>query len=123
MKDTGLIINDYSVYADTDTEPGHYTFYMEPEHIVPKEDIPTYRDAIEYRMMQANPSYGDKIRTGVLSPTELKFVQLESYQLYRDIMITKGTSANQLKPVRVLDTPPKLRFFHRLIENYGETTE
>ena len=83
VEDTGLIINDYRVYADTDTEPGHYTFYMEPEHIVPKEDIPPYRDAIEYRMMQAN----------------------------------------QLKPVRVLDTPPKLRFFHRLIENYGETTE
>ena len=120
MKDTGLVINDYSVYADTDTEPGHYTFYMEPDHIVPREDIAKYRDAIEYRMMQANPSFGDKIRTGVLSPTELKFVQLESYQLYRDMMITNGASANQLKPVRLLDTPLKLRFFNRVVEDYGE---
>ena len=120
MKDTGLVINDYSVYANTDTEPGHYTFYMEPDEVVPKEEVAKYRDAIEYRMMQANPSYGDKIRTGVLSPMELEFVQLESYQLYRDMMITKGTSANQLKPVRVIDTPVKLRFFNRLIEDYGE---
>ncbi len=120
MKDTGLIINDYSVYADTDTQPGHYTFYMEPERIVDKDDIPKYRDAIEQRMMQANPSYGDKIRTGVLAPTELIFVQQESYQLYRDMMITKGTSANQLKPVRVIDTPVKLRFFNRCREEYEE---
>ncbi len=118
MKDTGLIINDYSVYANTDDEPGNYVFYMEPEEVVPKEDIPKYRDVIEQKMMQANPSFGDKIRTGVLSATELKFVELESYQLYRDMMITKGTSANQLKPVRVIDTPIKLRFFNRVVEKY-----
>ena len=118
MKDTGLKINDYSVYADTDTEPGHYTFYMEPDRPVDKEDIPRYRDAIEKRMMQANPSYGDKIRTNVLSPTELLFVQQETYQLYRDMMIMKGTSSNQLKPVRVIDTPKKLSFFNALLENY-----
>ena len=87
---------------------------------MPKEEIGKYRDAIEYRMMQANPSYGDKIRTGVLAPTELKFVQQETYQLYRDMMIMKGTSPNQLKPVRVIDTPMKLRFFNGLTENYGE---
>ena len=118
MKDTGLKINDYSVYADTETEPGHYTFYMEPDRPVAKEDIPRYRDAIEKRMMQANPSYGDKIRTNVLSPTELLFVQQETYQLYRDMMIMKGTSSNQLKPVRVIDTPKKLSFFNALLENY-----
>ena len=118
MKDTGLKINDYSVYANTDTEPGHYTFYMEPDRPVDKEDIPRYRDAIEKRMMQANPSYGDKIRTNVLSPTELLFVQQETYQLYRDMMIMKGTSSNQLKPVRVIDTPKKLSFFNALLESY-----
>ncbi|MBO4374930.1 MAG: GH3 auxin-responsive promoter family protein [Lachnospiraceae bacterium] len=120
MKDTGLVVNDYSVFANTDTQPGHYTFYMEPDRVVPKEDLKKYRDAIEERMMQANPSYGNKIRTGVLSPMELKFVQLESYQLYRDMMITKGTSANQLKPVRVIDTPVKLRFFNRVVEEYED---
>ncbi len=116
MKDTGLIINDYSVYANTDTQPGHYTFFMEPETEVSGDDVPGYREAIEARLMQANPSYGNKIRTGVLSPLELLFVQKESYQLYRDIKISKGTSANQLKPVRVIDTPVKLRFFNRVVE-------
>ncbi|MBR6229666.1 MAG: GH3 auxin-responsive promoter family protein [Eubacterium sp.] len=116
MKDSDLIINDYSVYANTDSEPGHYTFYMEPDKEVPPADVPKYREMIEARMMQANPSYGDKIRTGVLAPTELLFVQLQSYQLYRDMMILKGTSANQLKPVRVIDTPVKLNFFNQVVE-------
>lgn len=79
-----------------------------------------YRDSIEARMMQANPSYGDKILKGTLSPLELKFVQLQIYQLYRDMMCLKGTSANQLKPVRVIDTPIKHRFFDGLCEDYGE---
>ena len=66
--------------------------------------------------MQANPSYGDKIRRGILAPLELRFVELETYQLYRDLMILRGTSPNQLKPVRVLDTPMKYQFFNELCE-------
>lgn len=31
-------------------------------------------------------------------------------------MIGKGVSSNQLKPVRVLDTPMKERFFFALVE-------
>jgi hypothetical protein len=33
-------------------------------------------------------------------------------------MAMKGVSANQLKPVRVIDTPVKHRFFFGLIEKY-----
>lgn len=118
IKDSGLNINDYSVYADVDTEPGHYVFLMEPDAIVPKEKIAEYREIIEQKLMQANPSYGDKIRTGVLGKTELVFLQQQTYQLYRDVMIMKGVSPNQLKPVRVIDTPFKEKFFFGLKENY-----
>lgn len=118
MKETGVIVNDYSIYADTDTEPGHYAFIIEPEEIVPEDKIEEYRDVIEAKMSHANPSYGDKIRTGVLAKTELIFVQKQTYQLYRDMMIMKGTSPNQLKPVRVIDTPIKKRFFFGLRERY-----
>jgi hypothetical protein len=119
MKDTKLIINDYSVYADTESEPGHYVFLMEPETRVPKEKIAEYQDVIEAKMMQANPSYGDKVRTGVLGHMELIFLQAETYQAYRDLMIRKGTSPNQLKPVRVIDTPIKEKFFFTLKERYS----
>jgi len=118
MKDTGLTVIDYSIYADTDSEPGHYVFLMEPDDIVPQDKLAEYRDVIEAKMMQANPSYGDKIRNGVLAPAELYFLQQQTYMLYRDVMAMKGVSANQLKPVRVIDTPVKHRFFFGLIEKY-----
>ena len=118
IEDTGVNILDYSVYADTDTEPGHYVVLMEPDHIIPEEDIPRLRDALDDRLMQANPSYGAKVRTGVLKPMEIVFVQQDTYQLYRELMIVKGVSANQLKPVRVIDTPIKKKFFFGLRERY-----
>ena len=69
-------------------------------------------------MMQANPSYGEKIRTGALGKLELVFLQQQTYQLYRDLQIMKGISVNQLKPVRVIDTPEMERFFFGLKEQY-----
>ena len=68
--------------------------------------------------MQTNPSYGEMIRNGDLGPMELIPLQQQTYQLYRDIMIMKGVSANQLKPVRVIDTPMKEKFFFGLREKY-----
>lgn len=120
MRVTGLNIVDYSVYANVDSEPGHYVFFMESDEEIFREKLGEYRDVIEEKMMHANPSFGEKIRTGVLEKTELIFVQQQTYQLYRDVMIMRGTSPNQLKPVRVIDTPRKEKFFFALQEDFGE---
>ncbi len=119
MRETGEHVVDYSVFADVDTEPGHYVFLMETDGIVPREKLEEYRGIVEEKLMHANPSFGSKIRTGVLGKTELRFVQQQTYQLYRDMMIMKGTSPNQLKPVRIIDTPMKEKFFFGLVEDYG----
>ena len=116
--DMGRHIIDYSVYADTSTSPGHYVLLLEPEMAVPKELLGRCRDVFEEKLMQANPSYGDKIRRGELLPMELFFLQQQTYQLYRDLMIMKGYSANQLKPVRVIDDPNVKKFFFGLREEY-----
>lgn len=115
-KQTGININDYSLYADTNTVPGHYAFVIEPEKLLSKEDYDYVRDVLESKLMQANPSFGDKIRTGVLGKSELIVVQNQTYQLYRELMMKKGVSSNQLKPVRVIDTPIKKDFFFTLRE-------
>jgi len=121
VKEANCQVVDYSVYPDTKTEPGHYTVLMEADHVVPSAKIPKYRDIIEAKLSQANPSFGTKVRTGVLAPTELLFVQQQTYQLWRDLQISRGTSANQIKPVRVIDTPMKEKFFFGLVEDYGGT--
>lgn len=115
-EDVGYRFADYCVYPDTDTDPGHYTVLLEPDRLVDPSEVPHIRDVLDDYVGQANPSYGTKVRTGVLGPLELKLSQIETHALYRDIMIGKGVSSNQLKPVRVLDTPMKERFFFALVE-------
>lgn len=118
--ETKIHVSDYSVYADVSTSPGHYIILVEPERIVPEEQIAYCRDVLEEKLSRANPSFGDKVRTGVLGKTELIFLEQQTYQLYRDLMIMKGASPNQLKPVRVIDTPEKERFFFSRREKYED---
>ena len=115
-KETGCRINDYSIEADTDSEPGRYVVYMEPDRIMPMDRMEEYTKLIEAKLSIANPSFGAKVKNGILGKTRLYFEQQETYALYRDLMIMRGISGNQLKPVRVIDTPMKKRFFSGLIE-------
>ena len=113
---TGEDILDYSIYADTDVSPGRYVVFLEPKSRIPAEKHDEYRDIIEEKLGIANPSFGSKIKSGILSRTELHFLQQETYYLYRDMMALRGVSENQIKPVRVIDTPVKERFFFSLID-------
>lgn len=117
--ETGIAVSDFSVFPDTEASPGRYVLLVEPEEIVPKEKVPWCRDVLERMLSQANPSYGEKVRRGDLGPMDLVFLQQETYMLYRDMMIMRGFSANQLKPPRVIDTPMKEHFFFALKEEYG----
>ena len=40
----------------------------------------------------------------------------ETHALWRDFKLTMGSSANQVKPVRILDAPIKQKFFFGLLE-------
>ena len=115
-KEVGTAIPEYSVYEDTDCEPGRYVILMEPEKPLDQGKMDLYKKIIDEKLSIANPSYGDKIKTGILSPAKLHFVQPETYLLYREMMSYKGYSTDQLKPVRVLDNPVKKNFFFRLID-------
>ncbi|MBE5902388.1 MAG: GH3 auxin-responsive promoter family protein [Lachnospiraceae bacterium] len=118
--ETGVLLRDFSVYADTESKPGRYVVLMEPDKDIDADKLPEYRDVIERLLSEANPSFGSKVRNGVLGRTKLCITQQETYMLYRDLMIMKGVSQNQLKPVRVIDTPMKEKFFFKLLENEAE---
>ncbi len=116
-KAAGVSIFDYSVYADTETLPGRYVLFMEPSRHLPKEKHEEYRAIVDEKLGVANPSLGSKIKDGTLNHSDVRFVQRETYYLYRDMMVLRGTSENQLKPVRVIDTPAKEKFFFALIDD------
>jgi hypothetical protein len=114
--ETGILVRDYSIYADTDSKPGRYVLFIEPDKEIEESKIEEYRDTAEKLLGQANPSFGQKIMNNTLGKTKLCITQQEAYMLYRDIMIRKGVSQNQLKPVRAIDTPMKEKFFFKFIE-------
>ena len=45
------------------------------------------RDVMEEKLMQANPAYGEMIRSGALGRLELVFLQQQTYQLYRVLLM------------------------------------
>ena len=116
--ETKIHVSDYSIWADRTSSPGHYVLLIEPAAVVPKERIGYCRDVLEEKLIQANPAYGEMVRTLVLGKLEVVFLQQQTYQLYRDMQILKGASPNQLKPVRIIDTPQKESFFFNLREPY-----
>ena len=113
---TKIHVSDYSIYADRSTSPGRYVILIEPGKEVPASQHAYCRDVVEEKLMQSNPAYGEMVRTGVLGKLELVFLQPQTYQLYRDLQVMKGASPNQLKPIRVIDTPQKEQFFFSLRE-------
>jgi GH3 auxin-responsive promoter. len=115
-KATDCELVDYSVYADVAVSPGRYVIFIELEKPLAKGQYEQYRQIMEAKLGTANPSIGSKVKSGILSPSEISFVQEETYALYRDLMIMRGISGNQLKPVRVIDTLVKENFFFALVD-------
>lgn len=119
-RELGFELIDFSVWADTKTSPVRYQYFMEigdnPNNATPKE----IRIVLEDKLAQANPSMGDKVRTGICGDTRLNFLEKETYALYRDLMVRKGTASSQLKPVRVIQNELQRRYFFRMTEYSAE---
>ncbi|MGL4791954.1 MAG: GH3 auxin-responsive promoter family protein, partial [Anaerotignaceae bacterium] len=113
-KKTNLNLTEYSLYADYDHSPVRYTVFIEAENV--NMTIEEYEKLLNEELSKNNPSYGDKIKNGILAPLKIYFLRQNSYGVYRQLMIAKGTSAVQLKPVRLIDNPFRKNYFFSMIE-------
>jgi hypothetical protein len=73
------------------------------------------RDVLEKELVKANPSLGDKVQKGLLSPTVLKLLKQGAFNLYKENMQMKGYPASQIKPVTVISNEVQRKFFFDLI--------
>lgn len=113
-KETGSKVMDYSVYPDTESKPPRYVVFMEADPI-PDQSLDELSDLVHTKLSITNPDVDEVYQHGTIAKSRVLFVQPETYLLYRELMIRKGASANQLKPVRILDNPFRQKFF-RLLE-------
>ena len=107
---------EYSVYADAETDPGHYTVLMESDHEIPPEAWPYYSENLNRNLCERHDSYRQKIERKIMLPLQAKFVQPQTYALYRDLKIMGGASPNQIKPVHIITEGRLKRFFFRLLQ-------
>ncbi len=115
-EELGVPIIDYCVYINRDTSPAHYEFLIEPSGELDPAKSSEYCEMLERHLGIVNPVYKECLDTGEIAHAILYVQQQQTHQLWREFKTMKGSSANQVKPVRVLDTPQKKDFFYKLRE-------
>ncbi|MBQ6504788.1 MAG: GH3 auxin-responsive promoter family protein [Flexilinea sp.] len=113
MQELGLELSDYSFYPDTDSLT--YVFLVEPM----KEEVGVSEQQLAETLMRQmrhlNEDYAHYVDEGLVPPPAAHWLQPQTMKLYRDLMIFKGASANQIKPVRVIINEDQKKFFFGLI--------
>jgi len=112
----GSQIIDYCVYINRDISPSHYEFLIEPVTPLDVTKCDEYCKILERHLSEINPVYEECLDTNEIAHAKLFIQEAQTHAFWRDIKVMKGASNNQVKPVRVLDTPMKKNFFYKLIE-------
>ncbi len=107
----GIDLADFSVYPNTDVIPNRYDFLIEPMKEISTFDMAALKECLYKYLIEANPVYKDCVDDKWLDKPEVYFLQPETSFLYRDMMVFKGASLNQLKPVRVIMNERQRKFF------------
>ena len=61
-EESGTAVLEYSIYADTETDPGHYIVLLESDRETLPEAWPYYSEILNRKLGEAHDSYGKKIR-------------------------------------------------------------
>lgn len=115
-EELGVNIIDYCVYPNREDSPSHYEFLIEPDAPLDPNRCDEYLKVLEKHLGTINPVYKECVDTKEIDHAVLYLQQMQTHALWRDMKVHKGTSLNQVKPVRVLDTPLKKNFFYALRE-------
>ena len=117
----GVDFNDYALYLDTEPALSRYVMLLEPDTPIDIDRDGKYGKMFAEILSEVSIEYGfvANVRHSIDTPLIL-IQQQETHALWRDFKIMKGSSANQVKPVRVLDVPIKQKFFLNLVEEGQE---
>ena len=113
----GVDINDYALYLDTESALSRYVMLLEPDSHMDIDKDGKYGKLFGDILSEVNIEYNfvANVRHSIDTPLVL-IQQQETHALWREYKLMKGSSANQVKPVRVLDVPIKQKFFLGLVE-------
>ncbi len=117
----GVDFNDYALYIDTEPTVSRYVMLLEPDRPIEVDKDGKYAQMFQDILCDVNPEYDFFARKrGSIGMPLILIQQQETHALWREFKLMKGSSANQVKPVRVLDVPVKQKFFLGLVEEGQE---
>lgn len=109
-------ITNYALYPDYSTSPVRYIIMAEPDEYIGKGNQKKLGPVADKLLKDANRSFKKYREQRVMGEPLVNFLEPGSFDLYREIQIADGASANQIKPVKVIDSKQKIRFFFGLSE-------
>ena len=115
-KEIGCAIDDYCLYIDYDADPARYVLLAEPDRSLPTDKLDEYARVFEEKLCHANVEYYTCRCDRSIGHPVVLLQQPQTHALWREYKIYKGSSPNQVKPVRILDSPQKEKFFFGMLE-------
>lgn len=115
MKELGKKYFDFCVYPDALHNAPRYIFLIEGYDEMDNVSDKQVSELITKYLYISNPEYKFSVEvTKRLEAPIAYFLQPQTFNLYRDMKILKGSSASQLKPVKVIKNEQVKQFFMTL---------
>ena len=115
-EEIGCKIDDFSLYIDYDVNPARYVLLIEPDRQLDPGKLKEYARIFEAKLRHANVEYSVVRDDRSIGHPIVLLQQQQTHALWREFKIFKGSSPNQVKPVRNLDVPQKEKFFFGMLE-------
>ncbi len=106
----------YSLYPDHSTNPPRYCLLAELENPVSEEDRQKYIDVLDEGFKETNEKYYKYRRWGMINRPEVLFLKKKTYWDYREMLRAKGVVLNQIKPVTIINSEERKKFFFSHVE-------
>ena len=96
--------------------PARYILLMEPDEYIGKGDQKELGPVADSFFREANRSFNKYREQNTMGTPMIAYLEPGSFRLYKELQIASGISANQVKPVKVIDNQKKAKFFFGLSE-------
>lgn len=109
----GVKLAGYSFYGDYSTNPPRYCMLAEIEDgkVWSEEERQKAIDILDEELCETNEKYFKYRRWGMLNRPEILLLKNKTYWDYREMLRNNGVVLNQIKPVTVINTDERKKFF------------
>ena len=116
MDRLGVQLTDYCVYPDTSCVPGKYVILAEAKEHIPASRSGEFAAVFDEVLGQANYYIATGRKFGSLTDSEFHFLKPGTYAQWSEYRKSLGINLNQVKPVKVINSPEKKEFFFGRID-------